>query len=164
MAAKRNLFEAVMGAVVLLFALSFVVIAYKGGAASGNAQQYTLTAKFDRIDGLNVGSDVKISGIKVGSVLSSEIDPRTFLALVSFSIDERLKLPKDSSAEIIGESLLGGKYLAIIPGGDEEVLKAGEEVAFTQSSISLESLIGRFIFNQGEDSEEEGANTDEDIF
>jgi phospholipid/cholesterol/gamma-HCH transport system substrate-binding protein len=111
--------EAVMGAIVLVIASYFLVFAYtssKGGVYSG----YPLVAKFDRIDGLLVGNDARISGVKVGNIVSINIDPKTFLASVVFTVREGLALPADTVAEIVSESLMGGKYIALVPGGDEK--------------------------------------------
>lgn len=149
-----NMIEAVMGAIVLIIASFFLVFAYtssKGGVSTG----YPLVANFDRIDGLAVGNDVRISGVKVGRVLSVEIDPKTFLAHVILSVRNGLNLPSDTVAEIVSESLMGGKYIALVPGGDEKLLSAGEEITYTQSSVSFEALIGKYLFS-GKNEEKEG--------
>ena len=116
---------------------------------------YTLHARFDHIDGLGVGADVRLAGVKVGSVNEERIDPRTFQAVVSLSVRNDIKLPKDSAAIITSESLLGGKYLSLQPGGDETMLQPGETITITQSSVSLEELLGKFIFSI--DQREEGS-------
>jgi phospholipid/cholesterol/gamma-HCH transport system substrate-binding protein len=108
---------------------------------------YSLHARFDRIDGLAVGSDVRLAGVKMGSVTSARVDPQTFQAEVVFTVQNAVKLPRDSSAEVTSDGLLGGKYLSLVPGGDEQTLAAGSAVTITQSSISLEQLLGKFIFS-----------------
>lgn len=143
---RRNVIETVMGAVVLIVAGLFLFFSYST-AQLRSVDGYAVIAKFDRIDGLALGSDVRISGIKVGTVHSQRLDPETFLAEVSMSIDPSVKLPRDSSAEIVSESLLGGKYMAIVPGGSEDLLEEGGEIRFTQSPVSLEQLIGKFMFS-----------------
>jgi phospholipid/cholesterol/gamma-HCH transport system substrate-binding protein len=145
---KRNVVESVLGAIVLIVALGFFVWAY-ARADVGDPGGYTLVAKFDRIDGIDPGGPVRISGIRVGQILSMELDPATFRAEVRFSVANDIELPADSSAQILSSSLLGGKYLAIVPGGDDLLLAEGDEIQFTQSSISFEDLIGQFIFSQG---------------
>ena len=95
---------------------------------------YDLTARFDHIDGLTLGSDVKIAGVKVGSVTEQSIDPKTFQAIVGVRIDGAIKLPKDSSAEIVSDGLLGGKYLSLTPGGEDDNLKPGGRISITQSA------------------------------
>ena len=144
--ARRSIVEILTGAVVLLVALGFLGFAVAhSGRTTGSG--YTLTANFDRIDGLNIGADVRLAGVKVGSVIAARIDPKTFLAVVSFSVRDDLLLPKDTSAEIVSESLLGGKFLSLSPGGDNTLLKPGQAVTITQSSVSLEQLLGKFIFS-----------------
>lgn len=154
--AGRNLIETVMGAVVLIVAASFVFFAYKSGNVA-EVSGYNLSAKFDRADGVVTGSDVRVSGIKIGSVTAQSIDPQTFLAVIQMTINDEIKLPLDSSAEIVSDGLLGGKYIAIVPGGDTENLKDNGQIQFTQSSVSIEQLIGKFMFS-GDDKKkkEEG--------
>lgn len=158
---NRNVIETLIGAVVLLIAAGFLFTAYK----SGNVQQatgYTVNAKFDRVDGLNLGSDVRISGIKVGAVTGAIIDPETYQAVVTLTVKDDIKLPKDSSAEIIGDGLLGSKYVAVIPGGDTEMMAQGEEIKYTQSSISLEALIGKFIYGGADGKDKKAAAASEE--
>ena len=145
---KRNIVESVLGAIVLLVAASFFFWAY-ARADVGDPGGYTLIARFDRIDGLDPGGPVRISGIRVGQILSMELDPVSFRALVRLSIARDIELPADSSAQVLSSSLLGGKYLAIVPGGDDLMLAEGDEIPYTQSSINFEDLIGQFMFSQG---------------
>ncbi len=145
---KRNIVESVLGAIVLLVAGSFFFWAYARSDV-GDPGGYTLVARFDRIDGLDPGGPVRISGIRVGQIRSMELDPVSFRALIRLSIASNIELPADSSAQIVSSSLLGGKYLAIVPGGDDLMLADGDEIQFTQSSINFEDLIGQLIFSQG---------------
>ena len=146
MAASRGIPEILTGACVLLAAAGFLAYAVAHSGRT-SASGYPLKAHFDRIDGLNPGADVRIAGVKVGSVVSAEIDPKTYLAEVTLSVRDDLRLPKDSSAEITSESLLGGKFLNLTPGGDDTKLAPGGTIAITQSSVSLEQLLGKFIFS-----------------
>ena len=109
---------------------------------------YELIARFDKVDGLERGSDVRISGIKIGTVLDQALDPETYRAEVRFSLREDVRLPADTSAAVVSNGLLGGKYLALVPGGDIEMLEPGDEVTLTQSAVNLEDLIGHMIFSQ----------------
>lgn len=138
--------EVLTGAVVLLVAAGFLgyAVAHSGRTAVSG---YTLFAKFDHIDGLGVGSDVRLAGVKVGTVDTERIDPQSFQAVVEFSVRDDIKLPKDSAAIITSESLLGGKYLSLQAGGDEAMLQPGQTVTITQGSVSLEELLGKFIFS-----------------
>jgi phospholipid/cholesterol/gamma-HCH transport system substrate-binding protein len=143
---RHGALEVVTGAAVLVVAAGFLgyAVAHSGRSVSSG---YTLQARFDRIDGLALGSDVRIAGVKVGTVTSEQIDPKTFQAVVSLTVRDDVHLPKDSSAEITSESLLGGKYISLSPGGDEATLKPDQTITITQSSISLEQLLGKFIFS-----------------
>ncbi|MBN9413215.1 MAG: outer membrane lipid asymmetry maintenance protein MlaD [Candidatus Paracaedimonas acanthamoebae] len=152
---RNNLIETVMGGVVLLIAIFFLTFAYRSsGYKSSEGALYW--AQFDRVDGLFVGSDVRMSGVKVGTVKDIKINPQTYLAGVHFTLASDISLPKDSSAEILSDGLMGNKYLALIPGGDEENLPSGAEITHTQSAVSLEGMIGQLIFS-AKDSKKEGA-------
>jgi phospholipid/cholesterol/gamma-HCH transport system substrate-binding protein len=142
----RNIAEVLTGAVVLLVAAGFLVyaVAHSGRAVTSG---YTLYAKFDHIDGLGAGADVRMAGVKVGSVNDEQVDPQSYQAVVSLSVRNDIKLPKDSAAIISSESLLGGKYVSLQPGGDETMLQPGQTITITQGSISLEDLLGKFIFS-----------------
>lgn len=155
---NHNIIETVVGAMVLIIAGFFLVFAYSSGRINTN-DGYTLNAKFDRIDGIIVGSDVHISGVKVGTVTRHEIDPETFLVTVAFTVDPKLKLPKDTSAEIVSSGLLGGKYLALVPGGSDEYLSPGSDISYTQSSVSLEAMIGQLIFSKKDEKKDEDKTT-----
>jgi phospholipid/cholesterol/gamma-HCH transport system substrate-binding protein len=144
----QRLAEIATGAVVIVVAVFFLAYAVvQGGRATPGSGGLVLTAAFDRVDGLNPGADVRIGGVKVGNVTDMRIDPQTFLAQLTLNIRSDLRLPRDSSAEIQSESLLGGRYVAIVPGGAEQVLDNGGRITDTQGSVSLESLLGRFIFS-----------------
>ena len=147
-----NLVETMIGAVVLVVAGVFLVFAY-GRADVGAIAGYEVFAKFERVDGLSAGSDVRMSGIKIGTVIEQTLDSADYLAVVRLSIDPNIKLPEDSSAEIVSDGLLGTKYMSLVPGGADEIIDAGGEIRFTQSSVSLEQLIGKFMFS-GDDKGE----------
>lgn len=147
----RSIAEILAGAVVLLVAGGFLIFAVtNSGRSSFSGPAITLSAKFDRIDGLAPGADVRIAGVKVGSVVAQRIDPASFLAVLTFRIDGALQIPADSSAEIASEGLLGGRFISLVPGGADRILADGGEITITQSAISLESLLGRFIFSMTE--------------
>jgi len=110
-------------------------------------QGYQVSAQFERVDGIRDGSDVRIAGVKVGSIVSETLDPKTFLATVRMSIDPAYKLPDDTVAEIVSSSLLGDKYMALVPGGSEQMIPPGGQIKFTQAPVSLENLIGQMIFS-----------------
>ena len=143
---NNNYFEIIVGTFVLFAALFFFFSSLKKANVS-SSNGYHLTAKFENIDGINNGSDVKISGVKIGTIESQFLDKKDFRATLKINLDNSVKLPLDSSAKVASEGLLGSKYLLISPGSDEENLKDGEEIQFTQSSVNFEDLLGKFIFN-----------------
>ena len=144
----RNFLEVLAGAAVIAVAVGFLGYALTSTGRTGvGASGLVLSAKFDRIDGLGQGADVRIAGVRVGAVTAQRIDPRTFLAVLTLDVDSALQLPDDTSAEITSEGLLGGKYVALVPGGGDRMLRSGGEIAITQSAVSLEALLGRFIFS-----------------
>ena len=141
---KDNVIEALVGLVVLLVAVGFVVFAYQRTNA-GTAGGYTIAARFPNVTGVSAGTDVRVSGMKVGTVLASRLDEKTFQAVLDLSIDPKVKLPVDSSAAITSEGLLGGNYISLTPGGDPATLKPGDEITDTQGATDLMGLIGGYI-------------------
>lgn len=136
-----------MGAVVLVVAALFIVFAYDK-AEVGTVDGYEIRAKFDRIDGIRPGSDVRMSGIKIGTVTTSILDPKTYLAVVRMTVRNDIKVPDDTSIAVSSDGLLGDKFLALSPGGSDVMLKPGGEILTTQGSIDLMSLVGQMIFSQ----------------
>jgi len=158
----RSLAEVASGAIVLAVAAIFLGYAVlHSGRGTVTAEGMQLRASFDRIDGLANGADVRIAGVKVGTVTDSRIDPDSFAAVLTFKVDRSLKLPADTSAEITSEGLLGGKYVSLVPGGGDKLLADGGRITETQGSVSLESLLGRFIFSvtqmNGSQNQQQGA-------
>ena len=143
---RGNVIETVMGAVVLVVAALFLFFAYSTSQVRA-VSVYQLTADFERIDGIKDGSDVRISGIKVGSVDATTLDPKTFLATLRISMQPSIQLPDDSVAEIVSNGLLGDKYLSLSPGGSDKAIPPGGKIKYTQSSVSLEHMIGQLIFS-----------------
>ena len=138
---RGNLIESVMGAVVLVVAALFLFFAFNTSQLRA-VPGYELVADFERVDGVREGGDVRISGIKIGSIVGETLDSKTFLARLRLSIDPSVKLPDDTVAEIVSAGLLGDKYLSLVPGGSETLIPAGGQIKYTQSSVTLENLIG----------------------
>ena len=143
---KGNVIETVMGAVVLVVAALFLYFAFSTSQLRA-VPGYELTADFERVDGVREGGDVRVSGIKIGSIISQTLDPKTFLARLRMSIDPMIKLPDDTVAEIVSAGLLGDKYLSLVPGGSDTLIPPGGRIKYTQSSVTLENLIGQMIFS-----------------
>lgn len=148
-----NVVETLIGAAVLAVAGIFLAFGYSTSSLNSDGG-FTLIAKFDRVDGVTTGSDVRISGIKIGTVVDQRLDPATYQAIIEMDIDPAVKLPADSSAKITSEGLLGATYMSIEAGGSEELLQDGSELRFTQGSIDLMSLIGQAIFSATGKAEE----------
>jgi phospholipid/cholesterol/gamma-HCH transport system substrate-binding protein len=90
---------------------------------------------------------VRMAGVRVGSVVDAVIDPKTYLAVVTLTVQDNLRLPRDSSAQITSDGLLGSEYVSLGPGGDEKMLAPGQDITITQSAVNLEQLLGKFIFS-----------------
>ncbi len=148
---SRKFPEILTGLVILAIAAAFLVYALGKAQAIGGSG-YMLKGQFSDIGGLTVGSNVKIGGVTVGHVVSENLDPQTYAAIVAVQINQGVKLPEDTSASISSEGLLGGNYVGLSPGGSDTMLKAGQSFQVTQSAINLENLLGQFIFNMGKPS------------
>ena len=140
----NNTVETLIGAVVLCVAGGFLYYATQN-ADLGGGSTYDLKAQFFKADGIGRGGDVRVSGVKVGTVNSIELDSVTYKATIGMAINKDVKVPSDSSATIASDGLLGGSYVAIEPGGSEYFLDAGEAIEHTQGSISLLDLIGKAV-------------------
>lgn len=147
---NRNVIETVMGGVVLLVAGLFVVFAYTTSDVR-RPGGYEVAARFNRVDGIAPGTDVRMSGIKIGTVVEQELDPETYLAVVRLNLENRVKLPVDTVAKIQSDGLLGSNYVALEPGAEETMIENGGEIRFTQDPINLTDLLGRFVFSAAEE-------------
>lgn len=141
----RNAVETVLGAVVLAVAGLFAFFAYSVAEVKAVAG-YEVRAAFYKIGGLTKGSDVRINGIKVGTVMSESLDPTTYDAVVGMSIANGVKLPDDSTAAIASEGILGGKFVSLEPGQSKSYIKGGDTLKKTKDFRSLEDQVGEIIF------------------
>jgi len=141
----KNLIETVMGAVVLLVAGFFLVFAYSQ-ADLGAVKGYTISAAFTSVGGLSNGADVRINGIKVGTVLDQVIDPNSFQAVVKMTLRPDIHLPVDTVATIDSEGLLGSKFLKLIPGRSGQTIPANGAIANTKTYKALEDMVAELIF------------------
>ena len=147
-AARRSVAEIATGAVIIVLALGFLGYALVAtGRDSGSGMR--LSAQFANIGGIASGADVRLSGVKIGSVSGITIDPRTFEAIVAMVVRPDLSLPVDTSAVISTGGILGGQFVTLSPGGSTKVLQDGGVLTLTQSATNLEDLLGKFIFNVG---------------
>ncbi len=133
-------FETVVGIAVVVVAAGFLTYAYQVSDRNLSGGAYPLEAVFGRVDGVSVGSDVRIAGVKVGAVSGNQLDPSTYEAKLRLSIARDVSIPEDSVAKIVSDSLLGGAHISIEPGASDIYLAAGEAISFTQGSVDLLGL------------------------
>ena len=142
---QNSLVEILIGAAVLGVAAVFLTFAYTS-TGTGTVYGYEISAPFSRVDGITVGSDVRMSGIKIGTVSRLELDQRDYSAVAYLSISDDVGLPEDSSARITAEGLLGNQYVSIEPGGSLTMIEPGGRIEYTQGSVDLIGLLGRAMF------------------
>ena len=138
---RESLFETLVGVLVVAVAGVFLFFSLQQRSDASPRDSYTLTAKFNRIDGISTGSDVRMAGVKVGTVSDIELDPKTYKALVSFSIKDGIQVPDDSTAQVLSDGLLGGAYLGIMVGGSFDYIQPGGQIEFTRGSVDLLTVL-----------------------
>ncbi|MDF1747798.1 MAG: outer membrane lipid asymmetry maintenance protein MlaD [Alphaproteobacteria bacterium] len=143
---QRSLIETIMGAIVLIVAGLFLYLAYQTTDIARDNDGYTLVGRFGAVDGLTLGSDVRIGGVKVGTVTEQKIDPELFQAVITLTIDKDVHVPTDTTAAIASDGLLGGEFVKLTPGREKTLLKDGDEITDTQDVVAIEDLLGRAIF------------------
>jgi len=142
---ERNTLETVLGAVVLLVAGYFLYLVYSQTSVSAEASGYPLELRFDSGGSTGVGTDVRIAGVKVGTVINQRFDPSAYQAVVTIELDDLVKLPKDTSAVVTSDGLLGDNYILLNIGGDTEMLAPGDRIRNVQGAINLADLINKFV-------------------
>ncbi len=146
--------HSVVGFVALLALLVLGVLSFATTTTEKTAG-FDITADFDRVDGLTVGDEVLMSGIKIGEV-TRMILTESFRARLTLNIDDGVELPSDSDARILTNGLFGSKFIEVNPGAEEEILEAGDEIEFTQESLVLQDLLDQVI-GQGRSAQAERA-------
>lgn len=151
---KKTALDFWVGLFVVLGFLAVLFLALKVGNMSSLSFQatYPVKMKFDNVGGLKPRAAVKSAGVVVGRVGTIGFDTNTYQALVTLELDKQYQFPKDSSAKILTSGLLGEQYIGLEPGGDSEMLKAGDTIAMTQSALVLENLIGQFLYRKAADA------------
>jgi phospholipid/cholesterol/gamma-HCH transport system substrate-binding protein len=145
--------EILVGGLVLAVAVGFLVFAGQTTGMTRGAEEYRLNASFRSIDGVSIGTDVRMAGVKIGRVTDISLDPETYRAQTVFTVEQGIEVPDDSAVSISSEGLLGGNYVEIQPGGSPFYLAAGDEIEFTQSSVGLISLLTKFVSGESGASE-----------
>lgn len=142
--------EVIVGGGVLAAALAFGIYAVQGTGLGSSEASYMLSASFRSLEGVSVGTDVRLAGVKIGTVSDIALNPETYRADTTFRVRDGVLIPDDSAAVIASEGLLGGNYLEISPGGSLFYLEPGDEIFDTQGAVSLVSLLMSFVGGSGE--------------
>lgn len=143
--------EVAAGAAVLVLAGAFAFYAAQGaGLTTSSGASYPLKASFRSVDGISVGSDVRLAGVKVGTISNLVLNPQTFMADATVMLRQDIQLPTDSAILISSEGLLGGNFVEIVPGGAPDNLAPGDEIEDTQGAVSLISLLMKFVGGQSD--------------
>ena len=141
----ENRAEVLAGAAVVAAAVGFLFYATGGAGIGAAAGSYPLTASFRSVEGISSGTDVRLAGVKVGTITSLKLNPTTFFADATISVENGILLPDDTAILISSEGLLGGNFIELVPGGSTENLGPGDEIEDTQGSVSLISLLMKFV-------------------
>lgn len=143
---QSNATETIIGLIVVVVLGTLLFFAYSSSGSSAVTRGYDLKAAFSALDGISPGTDVRLNGIKIGTVSSMDIDPKTYQAVAHVTISKDVQLPDDSSIKCTSAGLLGGSYLAVSPGGSATNLAQGGLITNTQGCIDIASLIGRLVY------------------
>jgi ABC-type transport system involved in resistance to organic solvents, periplasmic component len=146
---RNDTVETLIGAAVILIAVVFIVFTYRT-TGSANMGGYELTAKMPRVDGIAVGTDVKLAGVKVGSVKALTLDPKDYRVAVHMDLQRDVKIPDDSSVMVTSAGLLGSSYVSIQPGGSDAMLPPNGEIKNAQGSIDMMGLLNKFVNSSSE--------------
>lgn len=149
---RENATEVAVGGAVLAVAVGFAVYAVQAAGWARDTGGYELRASFRSVEGVRVGTDVRLAGVRIGAVTGLSLNPDTFFADARLSIPEGIALPDDSAALVSSEGLLGGNYIEIVPGGSPFNLAPGAEIEDTQGAVSLTSLLMKFVGAAAEDA------------
>jgi phospholipid/cholesterol/gamma-HCH transport system substrate-binding protein len=144
----NNTVETLIGAAVVVIAGAFFFYAYNASGAGEGRGGYHITAEFDNIEGVNTGTDVRMAGIKIGTVVDQKLNPENYQAVVTMVIDPGIQISEDASAKITAEGLLGAKFVALEPGGSETKLSEGGVLSYTQGAVDLWALISKAMFDK----------------
>jgi phospholipid/cholesterol/gamma-HCH transport system substrate-binding protein len=145
---KNSIVETLIGTAVVLIAAAFFIYAYQASDKAAAAGSYRVSAEFDNAEGVSVGTDVRIAGVKIGSVVDFTLNAENFLANVVMDIDPSVKLTEDATAKVTAEGLLGSKFISLEQGGAETLLAAGGVISNTQGAVDIWSLISQAMFEK----------------
>jgi len=145
---QNNIAETIIGALVVAVAIGFLVFTYTR-TGSGSLSGYEVNARLPKVDGLGIGTDVRLAGIKIGTVTDLTLDPKTYLVTVHMNVRDDIKIPTDSSVMVTSSGFLGSQYLSITPGGDNQMMASGAFFESAQGSIDVMGLVNRFATGAG---------------
>lgn len=145
---RENFGEAIVGLAVVIIAVVFILFAWHTTGGGAKAGAIKVTALFPNASGVNVGTDVKVAGLKVGNVTGLKLDPQSYQVVVTLALNPSTKLPNDSTAAVSSEGLLGATLISMTPGGSTIPFKDGDTITDTQGAMDLMALVGQFI-NKG---------------
>lgn len=147
---KNSTVETLIGTAVVAIAAAFFIYAYQASERGGTAGSYRVSAEFDNAEGVSIGTDVRVAGVKVGSVVDFTLNPENFQANVKMELDPKVQLTEDASAKVTAEGLLGSKFISLEQGGAETMLAEGGVISNTQGAVDIWSLISQAMFeNKG---------------
>ncbi len=146
-----NMTEVLVGGTVLACAIAFGVYASQSTGLSQSQAGYELGASFRSLEGVSVGTDVRLAGVKIGTVTGVSLNPDTYRADTKFSVADGILIPDDSAIVISSEGLLGGNFVEVMPGGSPFYFEAGDEISDTQGAVSLISLLVKFVAGNGDE-------------
>lgn len=147
---SENTTEVIVGAGVLAAAVGFVIYASQVSGFTGSTTTYPLEASFRSLEGVSVGTDVRLAGVRVGTVAAVDLNPETYRADTTVSVQQGIEIPDDSAIVISSEGLLGGNFVEIVPGGSPFYFEAGDTITDTQGAVSLVSLLLKFVSGSSE--------------
>ena len=139
-----------MGGAVLAAAVAFAVYAGQVAGLSRGGDTYSLSASFRSLEGVGVGTDVRLAGVKIGTVEDVTLNPETYRADTQVALENGIEIPDDSAIVIASEGLLGGNFVEIVPGGSPFYFAPGDEITDTQGAVSLVSLLLKFVSGEQE--------------
>jgi phospholipid/cholesterol/gamma-HCH transport system substrate-binding protein len=152
---KDQLTETIVGLFVLVVAIGFSVYVSSTIGSGRQGSAIDLIANFSSAGGIATGTDIRLAGVKIGTVTDISLDTNTYEARVTLNVRADVPVPEDSVAKIVSDGLLGSAYIAIEPGAEEEMMQAGQSFEYTQGSVDLLGLLGQFA---GGDSNENSSD------
>lgn len=155
---RESLFESLVGVLVVAVAGIFLYFSLQQRSEAAPADSYQLIAKFNRVDGISTGSDVRMAGVKIGAVNAIALDPKTYKAVVNFTVKKGVQVPDDSTAQVLSDGLLGGAYLGIMVGGSFDYIPEGGTVEFTRGSVDLLTVLSEVAGSAAGNKNEDGGD------